>query len=106
MRPADSLRDPGSAEGAKPDADASIAALLGRTCAQLENARADVALAARLQARQCEEIEHLERRLQDSEVERLELLDKLNHRDGLLSQIFGSRSWRWTHALRRMLGRR
>ena len=107
--PADSSEDLATTERARPhgdgQGDGSVEALLGRTSAQLDEARAGVALAAQLRARLLGEIERLEQRLRDSEAERFELLEKLSHRDGLLSQIFGSRSWRWTHALRRMLGR-
>lgn len=101
----DSPENLGTAERAESYGDATIEALLGRTSAQLDQARADVALTARLQARLLEEIERLERRLEDAEAERLELLEKVTHRDRLLGQIFASRSWRWANALRRLLGR-
>jgi hypothetical protein len=71
----------------------------------LEQRRAELALAAEVRARLQAEVEHLEHRLHDAEVERSDLTDKLTHRDRLLGQIFGSRSWRWTQALRRMLRR-
>jgi hypothetical protein len=51
------------------------------------------------------EFDGLERRLHIAEAECLELRDKVDHRDRLLSQVFGSRSWRWTQAMRRALGR-
>jgi hypothetical protein len=85
--------------------DEPLEALLGRTSAQLDAARAEVALAATLRDRLLAEIEQLERRLQDSEIERIELADKIAHRDRILAQVFGSRSWRWAQALRRMLRR-
>ncbi len=91
--------------GGEGAADASLEALVGRTSAQLDQARADVALAAQLRARLQDEIERLERRLADAEVERLELLVKVDDRDRLLTQVLGSRSWRWGRALRRVLRR-
>src|SRR5581483_7864527 len=72
----------------------------------LEPARFDLDLSNRVQERLLKEIERLEQRLADAEAERLELLEQVNHRDRLLTQIFRSRSWRWTQALRRSLGRR
>ena len=93
------------AESGSPE-DASIEAVLGRTVARLDQARAEAALAVRQSERLRDEIELLERRLADSEAERLELLEKVEQRDRLLSQIFGSRSWRMGQALRHLLGRR
>jgi chromosome segregation ATPase len=87
-------------------ADANVlAAALGRASAQLDEARAAAALADGLRERLANDVRRLERRLADVEAERDELLEKLNHRDRLLTQIFGSRSWRWTQGLRRRLGR-
>lgn len=102
---ADSPDDLGSAVPASADADAGLEALLGRTVTELDRARAELALALQLRARLLGEIERLERRLRDAEAERLELLEKVHHRDRILTQIFGSRSWRWAQALRRMRGR-
>jgi hypothetical protein len=86
--------------------DAPIEAVLGRTSAQLEQARFEIGLAARLQERLLREIERLEHSLADAQAEHLELLEQVNHRDLLLSQVFSSRSWRWAQTLRRILGRR
>lgn len=83
----------------------ALATALGRTSAQLDEARAAAALAESLRERLAGDVRRLERRLADVEAERDELLDRLKHRDRLLSQIFGSRSWRWTQTLRRRLGR-
>jgi hypothetical protein len=85
--------------------EAALEAQLGRRSAQLEAARAEIALAAQVRARLLEELDRLERRLGDAEAERLDLLEKLEKRDRLLSQIFGSRSWRWAQVMRRVLGR-
>jgi hypothetical protein len=79
--------------------------LLARTSADLERASAEIALEARLRSRLQEEVERLERRLRDAQAECLELGEKVGHRDRLLSQIFGSRSWRWAQAMRRVFGR-
>lgn len=87
-----------------PDGD-SLESLLGRTSAQLDRAVADLALATRLRERMQQEIDRLERRLRDAEAECAELRDKVDHRDRLLSLIFGSRSWRWAQAMRRAVGR-
>jgi hypothetical protein len=92
--------------GGEGAADASLEALVGRTSAQLDRARAGVALAAQLRERLQDEIDRLERRLADAEAERLELLGKVDDRDRRLKQILGSRSWRWAQAVRRILGRR
>lgn len=94
-----------TAEPARDDVDAALESILGRTLAQLEQSRAEVALAAEIRTRLQAEIEQLERRLHDAEAERVDLIDKVDHRDRILSQIFGSRSWRWAQALRRTLGR-
>jgi hypothetical protein len=94
-----------AAERSRADVDATLEALLGRTVTELEQRRAELALAAEVRARLQAEVEHLEHRLHDAEVERSDLIDKLTHRDRLLGQIFSSRSWRWTQALRRMLRR-
>lgn len=91
-----------AAEGTDP---ASLAEALGRTSAQLDEARAEARLADELRQRLLADVRRLERRLQDAEAECHELAEKVKHRDRLLSQIFGSRSWRWTQALRRSLRR-
>ena len=91
-----------AAEGTDP---ASLAEALGRTSAQLDEARAEARLADELRQRLLADVRRLERRLQDAEAECHELAEKVKHRDRLLSQIFGSRSWRWTQALRRSLKR-
>jgi septal ring factor EnvC (AmiA/AmiB activator) len=89
----------------KDDADDALEALLGRTSAQLDEARAELALAETVRARLAAEVERLEHRLRESEAERLELADKIAHRDRIITQVFSSRSWRWTQALRRLLRR-
>lgn len=91
-----------AAEGTDP---ASLAEALGRTSAQLDEARAEARLADELRQRLLADVRRLERRLQDAEAECHELAEKVKHRDRLLSQVFGSRSWRWTQALRRSLRR-
>ena len=91
-----------AAEGTDP---ASLAEALGRTSAQLDEARAEARLADELRQRLLADVRRLERRLQDAEAECHELAEKVKHRDRLLSQVFGSRSWRWTQALRRSLKR-
>jgi hypothetical protein len=85
--------------------DASIEAVLARTSAQLEQARFEVALAARVQQRLLDEIARLQELLADAEAERVALREQIDRRDRLLSQIFASRSWRWTQRLRRVIGR-
>jgi chromosome segregation ATPase len=105
----DATRDP-SATGAAPVTDAAgsreaLAAALGRSSAQLDALRADLALSESVRERLAAEVQRLRRRLDDAEIERTELADKLRHRDGLIGQVFGSRSWRWTQALRRALRR-
>lgn len=104
-RRAGSAGDEAALEPAGADVDTTLETLLARTVTDLEQSRAELALAAEIRARLQGEVEHLERRLHDAEVERSDLIDKVAHRDRLLSQIFGSRSWRWAQALRRMLGR-
>lgn len=84
---------------------ASLAEALGRTSAQLDEARAAARLSEELRQRLLADVRRLERRLQDAEAECHELAEKVKHRDRILSQIFGSRSWRWTQALRRTLKR-
>jgi len=84
----------------------ALESLLGRTSAQLDHARGELALATQLRSRMQEEITRLERRLRDAEAECLELRGELERRDRLLGQILDSRSWRWTQALRRVVGRR
>jgi hypothetical protein len=79
---------------------------LGRTSVQLEQAQFELALASRVRERLLKEIERLEQRLSDTEVERLELLERVNERDRLIAQVFSSRSWRWAQSLRRLIGRR
>jgi len=79
--------------------------LLGRTSAELDAALAELALSAKVRSRLEVEVERLEQRLRDAEGERRELREKLDHRDRLLGQVFGSRSWRWTQAVRRLVGR-
>jgi hypothetical protein len=107
MAQPDVLAGNGGVEGATPTSDdAAIEAVLGRTTAKLEQARFDMGLAARLQKRLLDEIDRLEGRLAESDAERLELVEKVHDRDRMLGKIFGSRSWRWAQALRRMLGRR
>lgn len=103
-RASSEARDVGrvDAPDASPDA---LAAALGRTSAQLDEARAAAALAESLRDRLAADVRRLERRLQDVEAECHELAEKVKHRDRLLSLIFGSRSWRWTQALRRTLKR-
>ncbi|HZR84592.1 MAG TPA: hypothetical protein VFD92_26095 [Candidatus Binatia bacterium] len=88
------------------EATEPLPATLARSTVWLEQARFDLDLSNRVQERLLKEIERLEQRLADAEAERLELLEQVNHRDRLLTQIFRSRSWRWTQALRRSLGRR
>lgn len=83
----------------------ALAAALGRTSAQLDEARAAAALAEALRQRLLADVRRLERRLHDAEAECQELAEKVKQRDRLLSQVFGSRSWRWTQALRRTLKR-
>jgi chromosome segregation ATPase len=83
----------------------ALAEALGRTSAQLDAARADLALSESVRQRLAAEVQRLKRRLDDVEVERAELADKVRHRDGLLGLVFASRSWRWTQALRRALRR-
>lgn len=83
----------------------ALAATLGRTSAQLDEARAAARLAEELRQRLLADVRRLERRLQDAEAECHDLAEKVKHRDRLLAQIFGSRSWRWTQALRRTLKR-
>jgi len=104
-RPAGSSGEHDAARPTDADVDATLEAILGRTLAQLEQSRAEVALAAEIRTRLQAEIEQLERRLHDAEAERVDLIDKVDHRDRILSQIFGSRSWRWAQALRRTLRR-
>lgn len=87
-------------------AEAPLEELLGRATADADRARAEAALAAEIRTRLEREVERLERQLRDAEAERLELLARVEDRDRLLSRIFGSRSWRFTQALRRLLGRR
>lgn len=82
-----------------------LAAALGRSSAVVDALRADLALAERARSRLAAELRDVRRRLEDVEAERLELTEKIRHRDRLLTQIFGSRSWRWTQALRRTLKR-
>jgi chromosome segregation ATPase len=95
--------DPSSSDD--PSSTRSIDEALGRTGAQLDQARFELTLARRVQARLLKEIERLEHRLADSESERLELLERVDERDRLIAQIFGSRSWRWAQLLRRVFGR-
>lgn len=87
-------------------ADAPPATTLARTHVRLEQAKFEIELGVRVQERLLREIDRLEQRVADVEAERLELLEQVNHRDRLLTQVFSSRSWRWTQALRRRLGRR
>ncbi|MBM4246829.1 MAG: hypothetical protein FJ148_24060 [Deltaproteobacteria bacterium] len=92
--------------GQEPDAAGdALARVLGRTSAQLDEARAAAELAESVRERLASDVCRLERRLADVEAERDELREKVKYRDRLLAQIFGSRSWRWTQALRRRLGR-
>jgi hypothetical protein len=109
MPAADPPQDRGTVQRGTPSgegvAGASLEELLGRQSAQLDRARAEIELAAQLRVRLLDEIDRLERSLRDADAERLDLLDKVQNRDRLLGQIFGSRSWRWAQVMRRVLGR-
>lgn len=83
----------------------ALEAEVARSRVSLDQARFEIDLATRVQERLLKEIDRLEHRLADTEAERLELLEQVTHRDRLLAQVFSSRSWRWTQALRRRLGR-
>lgn len=98
--------EPSASNGDSAAAHESLEAALGRAGGQLDQARFELTLKTRVQERLLKEIERLERRLDDSETERMELLEQVVHRDHIISQIFGSRSWRWSQSLRRLLGRR
>lgn len=98
--------EPAASNGDSPPAQESLQAALGRAGGQLEQARFELTLTARVQERLLREVERLEQRLSDAESERNELLEQVAHRDRIIAQIFGSRSWRWAQALRRVLGRR
>jgi len=96
--------DPARANGESSSAE-GIGEALGRSRVQLEQSRFELELGKRVQERLLKEIEQLERRLADREAERLELLERVEERDRLLSQVFGSRTWRWSQRLRRLLRR-
>ena len=98
--------EPAAPNGDSPAVQESLEAALGRAGGQLEQARFELTLTARVQERLLREIDRLEQRLTDTESERTELLEQVAHRDRIIGQIFASRSWRWAQALRRMLGRR
>ena len=104
-RPADREPDSPATTAIDLSSTGSLESLLGRTSAELDRANAELALATRLQTRTQDDVERLERRLRDAEVQCLELREKLDYRDRLLSQVFASRTWRWAQALRRALGR-
>ena len=95
------------ATGVGPAAErGSVYETLGTLSAEVEKLRFELAMVQRVEARQRGEIVRLERRIAVLETERRELIDQVAHRDRLLTLIQSSRSWRWTQALRRRLGRR
>ncbi len=79
---------------------------LGTLSTEVENLRFKLAMAQQVEGRQRGEIARLERRIAVLETERRELIGQVAHRDRLLTLIQSSRSWRWTQAVRRRLGRR
>ncbi|MBY0279286.1 hypothetical protein K2Z84_28460 [Candidatus Binatia bacterium] len=83
----------------------TLAEALGRASARVDALRADLDVSERVRLRLAEELRRLGRRIEDVEAECRELSERVRHRDRLLAQIFGSRSWRVTQALRRALKR-
>ncbi|MBM4269357.1 MAG: hypothetical protein FJ144_22590 [Deltaproteobacteria bacterium] len=62
-------------------------------------------LAQTISERRARECERLEREFALLRAERDGYRHQLEERNRMLAAIFGSRSWRWTRALRRTFGR-
>ncbi len=104
QRPTDSTPEP--LEELLGGSDAALEERLARLSAELEQARFELALAARIRERLEREVAHLEQSVSELEDERVALRDDVKERDRIIGVIFESRSWKWMQALRRLLRRR
>jgi hypothetical protein len=105
----DASRGESAGEQAKPSPTAPPSFTeeeVARLQVALEQSRHDQEVLRELKTRLKRELSSLDRRVVELEGERDSLLARLSERDRVLDVMKQSRSWRWTQALRRLLGRR